>query len=250
MPDVQEVFRMATQKVRPEPGFVERQFNHQRKRQRNRKLGAIAVAAAICVAAVAVILSARGGPTKPTPASSNTIGPQVDVQAIEVATNFVDLFGVGDTEGVYALLDPIVDLHTFGDTDGALRRTMLWLQAAGYEQTFDGCTQVSPPGVIVDVQCSISFHLFGSEQIGRGPFTGSTLDLSVRDGKVISAALNFELSKFSPQMWEPFRDWVRATYPKDFKVMYINDGGEESHTDRSNALWEEHVADYVRYVNG
>jgi hypothetical protein len=127
---------------------------------------------------------------------------------------------------------------------------MVWLQAAGYEQTLDGCEQGRSTGDIVAVQCAIEFHLFGSEQIGRGPFTGSTFDLSVRDGKVVSASLNYDLSKFSPQMWDPFRDWVRATYPKDFNVMYNNDGTLESHTDRSNQLWAEHVQDYVLYVNG
>ena len=34
MPDVQEVFRMATQKIRPDPGFVDRQFDHQRRTAR------------------------------------------------------------------------------------------------------------------------------------------------------------------------------------------------------------------------
>jgi hypothetical protein len=67
MPDVQEVFHMATQKVHPEPGFADRQQDHQRRRQRIRKVGAFAVAAAIAVAGVAVFLEARGGPTA-TPA--------------------------------------------------------------------------------------------------------------------------------------------------------------------------------------
>ena len=53
MPDVQEVFRMSTQKVRPDPGFTERQEQRQRRTARNRKLGAFAV--------VAVIGGDRGG---------------------------------------------------------------------------------------------------------------------------------------------------------------------------------------------
>lgn len=47
MPDVQEVFRMSTQKVRQDPGAMERQHARQRKAERNRKIGAIAVVAAL-----------------------------------------------------------------------------------------------------------------------------------------------------------------------------------------------------------
>src|SRR5687767_8635305 len=57
MPDVQEVFRLSTQKVRQDPGAMERQRTRQRRAERNRKLGTFAVAATIVVAAVGVIVS-------------------------------------------------------------------------------------------------------------------------------------------------------------------------------------------------
>ena len=71
MPDVQEVFRMATQKVHPEPGFADRQQDHQRRRRRNQKVGALVVSAAIFAVAVALFLDARGGPTT-TPADQRS----------------------------------------------------------------------------------------------------------------------------------------------------------------------------------
>ena len=39
MPEVQEVFRMATQKVGPDPGAMERQHREQRRRTTRRKAG-------------------------------------------------------------------------------------------------------------------------------------------------------------------------------------------------------------------
>ncbi len=27
--------------------------------------------------------------------------------------------------------------------------------------------------------------------------------------------MTWDIEKFSPQMWEPFADWVSTTYPKD-----------------------------------
>jgi hypothetical protein len=68
MPDLQEVFRMATQKVRPDVGFVDRQLGRQRKRARNRKLGGLGLAAVIGVMAVLVVMRAAqddGAATRP-----------------------------------------------------------------------------------------------------------------------------------------------------------------------------------------
>jgi Tol biopolymer transport system component len=58
MPDLREVFQMSTQKVRPDRGFTERQEFRQRRRTRNRKIGAYAMAAAVV----------RNGRTAPIPA--------------------------------------------------------------------------------------------------------------------------------------------------------------------------------------
>ena len=73
MPEVQEVFRMATQKVRPEPGALERQFQGQRRRSARRKGGAVALAAALAItAAVVVIEAARDAGAGSVPADQGT----------------------------------------------------------------------------------------------------------------------------------------------------------------------------------
>jgi Tol biopolymer transport system component len=75
MPDVQEVFRLATQKIDPEQGFVERQHHHQRQRTRNRKLGALALAAVIGLVAVVVVIRAADDGTGTRPAVQPTPTP-------------------------------------------------------------------------------------------------------------------------------------------------------------------------------
>jgi len=80
MPDVQEVFRTATQKVRPEQGFVDRQLDRQRRRVRNRRMAAITVVAAIAlVAAILIDRELPGDRTQPaTPGHTNgSSAPQV-----------------------------------------------------------------------------------------------------------------------------------------------------------------------------
>jgi hypothetical protein len=76
MPEVQEVFRMATQKVRPDPGFADRQYDHRRKQERSSKLAAFAMAAAIGVAAIVLVLVNRPGQEATTPgAEAPTVNP-------------------------------------------------------------------------------------------------------------------------------------------------------------------------------
>ena len=71
MPDVQEVFRMATQKVRPDPGALERQFQGQRRRSRRRKMGGFAIAAAVLAVGVVIAVTLlNGGKGNPGPAVS------------------------------------------------------------------------------------------------------------------------------------------------------------------------------------
>jgi len=69
MPDLQEVFRMATQKVGPDPGALERQHRFQRRTATRRKLAVFAVTAAIGVAAVVLVLANRPGENATTPAA-------------------------------------------------------------------------------------------------------------------------------------------------------------------------------------
>ena len=57
MPEVEEVFRMATQKVRPDPGAIERQNRAQRRRNNRRKAGVYVLVACLTLAVVVI----RGG---------------------------------------------------------------------------------------------------------------------------------------------------------------------------------------------
>ena len=54
MPEVQEVFRMATQKVRPDPGALERQHRNQRWQVTKRKGGVYALVAALVIAGTVI----------------------------------------------------------------------------------------------------------------------------------------------------------------------------------------------------
>jgi hypothetical protein len=65
MPDVQELFRAATQQVRPDPGALERQHRNQRWRVARRRTGAYALVAALLAAGLAIGIGALETDTRP-----------------------------------------------------------------------------------------------------------------------------------------------------------------------------------------
>ncbi len=65
MPELQEVFRMATQKVDQEPGALERQVVRQQKAERNRRVGTIATVVVLVAIGVAVFALTRREKTLP-----------------------------------------------------------------------------------------------------------------------------------------------------------------------------------------
>jgi hypothetical protein len=143
MPDVQEVFRVATQKVRPDPGALERQQDQQRRRMTRRKAGAYALAAALFAAIAVVAVRAAVDPAEPKdvgtqPPRSTPIVPardpvgtvtsngstcSIEMTAQRIEPGFVPFEAVNDTDE-RAMFDSWVlsEGYTFAAFDRAVRR--------------------------------------------------------------------------------------------------------------------------------
>jgi WD40 repeat protein len=104
MPEVQEVFRMATQKVRPEPGALERQFQGQRKRSMRRKSGAVALAAALTITAAVILIEvtrdAGLGDRVPAAEGTGTSSLRVPGYGFGISTDGSRLFTRVESSGV------------------------------------------------------------------------------------------------------------------------------------------------------
>jgi Tol biopolymer transport system component len=79
MPDLREVFTMSTQKVKPDPGFVDRQHEHTRRHERRRKVGAFVVVGAIGLAIVVAIVTTRSTADPTIPAGESPSADAVQV---------------------------------------------------------------------------------------------------------------------------------------------------------------------------
>ena len=236
---------MSTQKVKPDPDAMDRQ---QTQPDVGQKIGAFAVAAAIGVAAVVLVLVTRPGQDTTTPANVPSSVSPVDPSAVWVTTRFVEAFGAFDGERAISYLADNAYLEMDAATPEEVPVFTSFLEAMGYEQIpVEGCSATGSSASGTAVRCRFDWHAIRSDEIGLGPYPGSW-DLTVRDGEIASVSLHWEIEKFSPQMWEPFRDWVSTTYPKDFALMYVDSGSNFRLTKESIRLWEQNTKRYVMEV--
>lgn len=75
MPEVQEVFRAATQKVHPEPGALERQFHDQRRRATRRKAAVFVLVVVLALGTAGFALLATSGEGRSRPGRARARGP-------------------------------------------------------------------------------------------------------------------------------------------------------------------------------
>jgi len=216
-------------------------------RNRTMKLGTFVVATAIGLAVVACTSGARDGQDATTPDGEPSI-TSVDTTAVEVATDFVKAFGAFDAERAIGDLADGTDLAGLNGVEGSaeLRLLLSLLEAQGYEQMGTSCEQTGSSASGTDVRCTFDFHGIRSDEIGRGPYSGSYFDLTVLDGKIQRPSLYWETKEFSTYMWEPFATWVSETYPKDGAVMYNSSYSDFLLSEESIQLWEQHTQEYVK----
>ena len=139
MPEIQEVFRMATQKVRPDPEALARQHRGQRRRVAQKRAAVYALVALLLVAGVAIGISTLGSDdVQPAGSGSNPPPPQAEqtLSIVDVGTGTATAFtappGASDFDFTldgstvaYADLDENGDAQVFVmDADGSDARQL------------------------------------------------------------------------------------------------------------------------------
>jgi dipeptidyl aminopeptidase/acylaminoacyl peptidase len=198
MPDLQEVFRSSTQKVRPDPGALQRQQRAQRRRAAGRKYGALAVAAAIAVVAAVVLLATQhaatsgeplqsGNPPTGASAPSNygvqTITTTGDlVRTFPYVPTFADRVTLSPDGSSLAYVDPYI---TVMNVDGGDQRRLI----------------PAPSGSIGDAQDGVSFSPDGRRIVfaWRGGIYTMPVDAHEIPNQLVSDALTGD---FDPE-WSP-----------------------------------------------
>ena len=233
------------------------------RKRRNQRIAAGVVGIAVFVAAIWVVTTA-GSFDRTTPADKPTVNP--DAVAEEVALGFLDAYAAFDAQKAMAYVADDADIRGVlntcqgrpggcppdvhqvpANTEGLSLKLSL-LQAVGYEQTVTSC-EAAAFGSDTSVICDYVFHALGSDQTGRGPFSGNSYVFTVRDGAIVRAGEARNLDKFDRRMWRPFAQWVSSTYPEDAAVMYLEGTRYVARASlESIRLWEQHTRDYVKAV--
>ncbi len=152
---------------------------------------------------------------------------------------------LADDADISSLMTSMGTAGVEGSTE-ELRLLISLLEAQGYEQMVQPCEELGSSAAGATLRCTFDFHDLGSDEIGLGPYTGSSFDLTVRDGEIVEPRRP-GAGRVSPQMWEPFASWVSTRYPEDAMVMYE----DESHsgarlTEASIELWSVGPASSLR----
>jgi hypothetical protein len=261
MSDPRSLLERESQRFIQQDGAFERLRRRRDRKRRNQRIAAGVVGIAVFVAAVWIVTS--GGPSDRTqrPADEpSTVNPTDAAE--DVVRGFLAAFGAFDPEAAMTYVADDADLRWIIDpqvpaNERGLSLTLALAEAQRVQLTITSC-QAVPFGSATSVVCGFDFNAIASDVLGLGPFTGSTFVFTVRDGEIVKAWSNANLKQFKSQMRAPFAEWVAATYPRDFHVMY-NTGSIPQNpkgfrqvrgrlTDESMRLWRLHIPEYVEAV--
>jgi hypothetical protein len=249
MPELREVFEMVTKQTEPDVDAWREQERRHRASGRNRKLATWALVATLGAAAIVTIVVIRAGQHDrgATPAARPTTAP------VEIARGFLERYGAFDLQATMASLADDADISgliPFAENAStarqALRLDLAVLSALRYEQFIGPCEENGTSQAGATVRCAFDFHMFGSDELGLGPYAGNAFDLTIRDGKVERASVTYNTDRFSPQVWEPVAAWIAAAHPNDVDVLY--EDGTQSNlvlSPAAVALWKDYLPAYI-----
>lgn len=245
---------MVTKQKPSDPGALERQRVRQVRTMRKRKAGAIAAVALIGATALVFALASQSLERR------TTVGTQATSAQVQVATRFMKAYGSLDADQTIryladdATISPLIAwIGAPPVGTAALRLSMAWLDATGFEMTLHSCTATSSAAFGDMIRCTYGQHLLRSHEIGRGPYGPAHIDLTVRDGKVVRiASVYFDyMEAFNSEAWEPFAQWVSSARPKDAARMYVDDTYRLARlTPSSIRLWRRYTERWVETVSG
>jgi hypothetical protein len=180
--------------------------------------------------------------------------------AVRVALGFLEAYGAFDADRAIAqlavdaeisLLIRSIGTDNVEGTAEEFRLLVSMLEAWRYDQTIRTCDADAASGGDTVVRCSFDYDFLGSDEIGSGPYIGSTFELTVRGGEVARVVKAWAFDRFSREMWEPFARWIVATHPRAATRMYEDSTQRGVRLDaESIRLWERHTRGYLRMRRG
>ena len=202
--------------------------------------GGVAAAAAAAVVGVAVWSFDPGGdPSSPPIAQAPDSTKTADLAAAE---GFAAAFTDHDAAAAAA-----------GTEEPWLGWRPEWKRNAAYsvEYLMKPCTKSYNISDSTVFTCPYAMHLPGSREIGKAPFRGNVLEVTVTDGKVAWAEnrIPFETNGVQQHL-EAVHAWVTQNHPKDEPFLFKDEHDvRPGEWQRWTRLWKQYTRDYVVATN-
>jgi hypothetical protein len=205
------------------------------------------VAAAVAAVAVGIAVSSSdpsAGPSEPPIAQVPDSATTAD---LSVAESFAAAFVAHDVDAAESYLAP-------GMTQPWLGADRAWKRDAAYrvEYLMRPCTETGTSVDATIFTCPYAMHLLGSREVGKGPYRGNTLWVTVADGKVTSADTDmpFETNGMGDH-FDAVHTWVANHHPQDYKHFLVKDEQNVGPVEwpRWTRLWQQYIREYVAATN-
>jgi len=211
------------------------------------KLLAAAAAVVLVVAGAAVWAWSQRGHT------STSVNHQSgsEATAMQTATGFVDALSSFDVPRARHLLAPGATFSGAVDSR-SWAEVMRFFHQTGGRIIPDSCFVLDQTSLKTVVDCPYSYQLMRSGDLGLGPYTGSTFEITTRNGQVTHVYMDHETDTngWSSQMWTPFATWIDTFHHHDGATMYP-DWPRQHHwpaTNQAIRLWSERTRQFVHYA--
>ena len=177
------------------------------------------------------------------PSTVATRAAPEDGAAVDVAKELMVALAAYDADHAASLLAPEALAMRFGSVEG-LRRELEFNKSQGYEWVYWQCDANDGSESGTPVSCVFNYHAIVSAEFLERSFYGSSLDLVVRDGRVVALEENLEQSEngFESEILEPFKSWVAENHPDDVGIMFGDPMVLQSA--ESVTLWEQRRSQY------
>ncbi len=203
----------------------------------------------LTAAAIALVVIAASGWGFVNGGSRPTNRPPIEPPTpVEVAKRFLDAYTTYDTSTAATYLaDP-----TWAGLAPDWRLGIRFMKATGTRFIVTSCHDQATTSLGSVVRCPFDYQALRSAELGHGPYTGSTIDVTISDEKVVvAAAIQFRTvgNRFDAEMGRPFAAWLLANHPDEADLLFT-----DKHmvmfriTEESVPLWETRTREYVQDV--
>jgi hypothetical protein len=185
------------------------------RQPRNRWAVGVAVAAASAVV-VGISVWALGG--QGDNSGIPPTGPSEDVSDAEIAQGFVEAYGDGDLVRAATYLAP--GHVPYPEWELHVERNVAW----DVTYDFEPCEAKTQTPFGPAVLCPFDIQVLHSEAVGRGPFTGNSFTVYVKDGAVTQAEdqMPWETNGIGDHVEEVW-SWVGRQYPQHWEFMSLDE---------------------------